>query len=171
MASPDLPGPPPQFEAVIVPHRSLDPAGLRWVAGSLCVLSAVVSTGLWLVGAWPVIGFTGAEVALAVWLLRRNARGARASEMLLLSEAGLRIVRTDVAGRRRERRLDGYWVRTTLLERPGRAPALLVSDRRRRVEVGADLGEQEKRDLAEALRQALERHRHPDFDNPQLRES
>jgi hypothetical protein len=38
------------------------------------------------------------------------------------------------------------------------------------VEVGASLGEHEKRDLAEALRDALDRWRHPRFDNPQLRE-
>ena len=39
------------------------------------------------------------------------------------------------------------------------------------MEVGAELGEAEKRDLAEALNLALHRHRNPVFDNPQLREA
>ncbi|HYZ64495.1 MAG TPA: DUF2244 domain-containing protein [Acetobacteraceae bacterium] len=160
---------PVQFEAVIVPHRSLSPAGLRWVVGGLCALSAAVSTGLWLLGAWPVLGFTGIEILLAVWLIRRNAQGARATEMLLLSGAGLRILRTDRRGRRSERVLASYWLRAELEERPGRAPALFVQDRGARVEVGAELGEQEKRELAAALRQALERRRNPIFDNAQLR--
>jgi DNA-directed RNA polymerase subunit L len=37
------------------------------------------------------------------------------------------------------------------------------------VEVAAALGEAEKRDLANALTEALYRVKHPVFDNPQLR--
>jgi uncharacterized membrane protein len=158
------------FEAVIIPHRSLTRSGLRWLVGVICLLSTAVSLGLYFIGAWPVIGFNGAEIALAVVLLRRNARASRASEMLLLSDDGLRIVRTDIAGRRVERTLQSAWLRTGLEERPGRTPALWLSDRGGRMEVGAELGEAEKRDLATALSAALYRHRNPRFDNPQLRD-
>jgi len=159
-----------QFEAVLVPHRSLGRRGLALVAGSLCLLSAGLSFGLWMVGAWPVIGFSGLEVLLAIWLICRNADPAGASEMLLLTESGLRIVRTDRAGRRSERVLDGYWLRASLVERPGRTPALLLQERGTVVEVGAALGEAEKLELATALGSALERRRRPVFDNAQLRE-
>lgn len=158
------------FEAMIIPHRSLTRSGLRWLVGIICLLSTGISLGLWFVGAWPVIGFNGVEIALAVFLLRRNARASRASEMLLLSDAGLRIVRTDMGGRRAERTLQSAWLRAGLEERPGRTPALWLSDRGGRMEVGAELGEAEKRDLAAALSAALYRHRHPIFDNPQLRD-
>lgn len=158
------------FEAVIIPHRSLTRAGLQWLVGVICVLSAFISLGLWFIGAWPVIGFNGAEITLAIVLLRRNARASRGSEMLLLSDEGLRIVRTDMAGRRVERTLQSAWLRAGLEERPGRAPALWLSDRGGRMEVGAELGEDEKRDLATALKLALHRQRNPTFDNPQLRE-
>ncbi len=158
------------FEAVIIPHRSLTRAGLQWLVGVICVLSAFISLGLWFIGAWPVIGFNGAEITLAIVLLSRNARASRASEMLLLSDEGLRIVRTDMAGRRVERTLQSAWLRAGLEERPGRAPALWLSDRGGRMEVGAELGEDEKRDLATALKLALHRQRNPTFDNPQLRE-
>ncbi|MGI4951892.1 MAG: DUF2244 domain-containing protein, partial [Janthinobacterium lividum] len=105
-----------------------------------------------------------------ILLMRRNARATRASEMLLLSDDGLRIVRTDHAGRRTERTLQPAWLRASLEERQGRAPALWLANRGMRMEVGAELGEAEKRDLAEALNLALHRHRNPVFDNPQLRE-
>lgn len=157
------------FEALIIPHRSLGRNGLRYLVGFICVLSTGISVGLWSVGAWPAMAFNGAEIALAVVLLRRNARSARASELLMLSDAGLRIVRTDVGGRRVERTLQAAWLRTDLEERPGRTPALWLADRGTRMEVGAELGEAEKRDLAGALAAALHRHRHPVFDNPQLR--
>lgn len=163
------PYPNASFEAVIIPHRSLTRAGLQWLVGFICLLSTMISVGLWFIGAWPVIGFNGAEITLAVVLLRRNARAARASEMLLLSDDGLRVVRTDMAGRRVERRLQPAWLRAELEERAGRAPALWLSDRGGRMEVGAELGEAEKRDLATALAAALHRHRNPVFNNPQLR--
>ena len=163
------PQPGASFEAVIIPHRSLTAAGLRWLVGFICLLSTMISLGLWYIGAWPVIGFNGAEIALALVLLRRNARASRASEMLLLSEEGLRVVRTDMAGLRVERRLQSAWLRAELEERPGRVPVLWLSDRGGRMEVGAELGEAEKRDLAAALAAALYRHRNPRFDNPQLR--
>ena len=160
---------PVAFEAVIIPHRSLGPAGFRWLVGFIVFVSCCVSLGLWLIGAWPAVGFDAAEISVAVLLMRRNARATRASEMLLLSDDGLRIVRTDHAGRRTERTLQPAWLRASLEERQGRVPALWLANRGMRMEVGAELGEAEKRDLAEALNLALHRHRNPVFDNPQLR--
>ncbi len=166
-----IPGQAPvAFEAIIIPHRSLGRVGLRWLVGFILTVSSAVSVGLWCIGAWPVIGFNGAEIALAVVLMRRNARETKACEMLLLSEDGMRIVRTDAKGRRSERTLQPAWLRTFLEERPGRAPALWLANRGLRMEVGAELGETEKRDLAGALNQALHRQRNPVFNNPQLRE-
>ena len=158
-----------QFEAVIVPHRSLGTRGLGWLASCLVLLSSAVAFGLWLAGAWPVIGFTGIEVALALWLLRRHALGARATEMLLLSERELAVVTIDPAGRRSERTLPSGWLRATLEERQGRAPAMILRASGMELEVASSLGEDEKRSLAASLNQALERQRHPVFDNPQLR--
>jgi uncharacterized membrane protein len=57
-----------------------------------------------------------------------------------------------------------------LEEVPGRIPRLLLVSRALRCEIGAALGEAEKRDLAGALSTALHRLRNPIFDNPQLRE-
>ncbi len=160
----------PQFEALITPHRSMGPAGLRRLVAFILIVSGAVSTGLWFVGAWPVIGFNGAEITLAIVLLHRNARQRNTSERLVLSSAGLRIIRTDAAGRQTTRTLDGAWLNAVLQERPGRAPALLLVHRGRQLEVGTDLGELEKRDLADALTAALYRQRNPRFDNPQLSE-
>ena len=168
-AAPSRPAP-VAFEAVIIPHRSLGPAGFRVLVGFILMVSAGISAGLWLIGAWPAVCFDVAEISLAVVLLRRNARATRACEMLLLSEDGLRIVRTDHAGRRSERTLQPAWLRVSLEEREGRAPALWLASRSMRMQVGTELGEAEKRDLAAALRLALHRHRNPVFDNPQLRE-
>lgn len=158
------------FEAAIVPHRSLSARGLRVLAAGLVLPSAGISLGLWLVGAWPVIGFTGLEAALAIWLVRRHALGARGSELLVLSDEGLHVVRVNAGGARSEHLVPPGWIRADLEERPGRTPALLVRSRGQDVEVAAALGEAEKRSLATALQEALRRQRAPVFDNPQLRD-
>ena len=158
------------FEAVITPHRSLGRRGLRTLVGAILVLSGVITTGLWFLGAWPAIGINGAEIVLAITLLRWNARQARACELLVLRDSGLSVVRVDAGGRREERVLPAAWLRVMLEERQGRTPGLFLLARNTRLEVAQVLGETEKRDLAAALKGALDRWRSPNFDNPQLRE-
>ena len=158
----------PVWEAVIIPHRSLGRTGMRWVVGLLCGASAVISAGLYWAGAWPVVGFNGIEIGLALLLLRHNARRAGTTETLILASDGLRIVRIDPERRRTERVLQPGWLRCVLEERHG-TPALWLVDRGFRMEVGAELAEGEKRDLAAALGRALRQMQAPRFDNPQLR--
>jgi uncharacterized membrane protein len=158
------------FEAVIVPHRSLSPRGLTILLGVITSLCGLTALRFWLIGAWPVIGFSVVEVGFAVWLIQLNARQARASELILLSDDALRIVRIDARGRRREQSLNAAWLNVVLEEPPGRVPRLVLAARNVREEVAAVLGEAEKRDLAAALGAALHRRRNPTFDNSQLRE-
>ena len=157
------------FEAVIVPHRSLSPRGLWILIGMICLLSGLMMLRFWLIGAWPVAGFGVVEIGLAIFLLRLNANRARASELILLSEQTLRIVRTDQRGRRRERVLPVGWLNAVMEEPPGQIPRLLLVANGVREEIATALGEVEKRDLWGALRDALHRLRNPSFDNPQLR--
>ena len=165
MADPDV-----SFEAVIVPHRSLGGHGFRWIAAFLAGLSLLVVVGFVLAGAWPVMGFSGVEIGLALWLIRRHAFGPSGSEMLILTGQGLRVIQTDRRGRRHERSLPASWLRLDLIDRPGRVPALYATGGRMRVEIATALGEDEKRALAVSLGAALHRLQNPVFDNPQLRE-
>ena len=158
------------FDAVIVPHRSLSRRQLKLLLGLLAGMSCFAMTILWLLGAWPVIGFSGAEIILVIVLVRMHAVGARAGELVMMTERELLVVRTDAKGRRHEFVLDPAWLNVLVSERLGRVPALWLVARERRIEVAASLGEQEKRALARALAAALDRLRNPRFDNPQLRD-
>jgi uncharacterized membrane protein len=156
------------FEAVIVPHRSLSLTGLRVLLGAVLVSCVASATVFAMIGAWPVGLFAGAELVLAAVLFHLHMRAARASEMLLLTQQGLRIVRTSAGGEVRTRVLSADWMTVRLEERPGRVPGLMLRARGASEEVGRELGEEAKRSLAEALAAALERRRNPVFDNPQL---
>lgn len=158
------------FEAVIVPHRSLSPRGRAILLCAIAVLCGLTSLRFWLIGAWPVIGFSVLEVGLALWLIQLNARRARASELILLCENALRIVRIDARGRRQEQWLCPAWLNVVVEEAPGRVPRLFLAARNVREEIAVALGETEKRNLAAALGAALHEKRNPTFDNSQLRE-
>jgi uncharacterized membrane protein len=152
------------FEAVIVPHRSLSPRGLRWLIGVICGLSLCTTSVFWWLGAWPIAGFNGVEITAALLLLRHNNRAARATEVLLLTRSALRIIRTSAKGLRTERSVSPGWLRVELEERPGRVPGLFLASHGEREEVGGSLGELEKLDLARALREALRDWRSPRID-------
>jgi uncharacterized membrane protein len=158
------------FDATTTPPAGLSARGLRLVAAVVLIGSGLIGTLFAVLGAWPVLGFVGVEAALVLGLLGLHRRwSGRVMERLTLAEGGLTIRRTDWRGRGEEIRLDPYWSTLLLEERPGRVSALLLRHRRTTVEIGRSLGEDQKRDLADALAGALRRYRSPVFDNPQLR--
>ncbi len=163
-ANPD----PTLFEATVRPHRSLSWRGVLLVMGLMLTGSLIVTSMMVLLGAWPVIGFNGADIALAFFLLWLNVRAARAVEVITLSRNALAITRTDVRGRRQLISLAPYWLNVVLEERAGTVPKLLLAARGGQTEIARQLGEAEKRDLAAALTRALHNWRNPRFDNPQL---
>jgi uncharacterized membrane protein len=143
---------------------------LYWVIGALSGLALLIGVRFWMLGAWPVLPFGVLEVGLVVVMLRVNSRQARGSELILLSETELRIVRTEPSGQRREKILPAGWLTVWLEERDGRVPRLMLSRYGMCEEIARALGEVEKRDLAACLARALHRARNPTFDNLQLRE-
>jgi len=160
---------PTLFEAIVAPHRSLSTRAMLGVMGAMFFASLCVTSLMFLLGAWPVIGFNGADVALACFLFWLNIRAARAREIITLSESALAVISQDVHGRRRRVSLSPYWLNVVLEERAGSVPRLLLTARNTRLEIARQLGEAQKRDLAAALARALTAWRNPRFDNPQLR--
>ncbi len=144
---------------------------MRVLSIALLGLSAATGGMFLALGAWPILGFTGMEALLVLGLMTMHRRwSARAMEVLILTGERLTIQRTDGRGRREEIAVDPYWARLRLEERPGRVSLLVLRQRGSEVEIGRLLGDEQKRDLAGALEQALRRLREPVFDNPQLRE-
>jgi uncharacterized membrane protein len=157
------------FEAEVKPHRSLSRRGLGLVIAGMCLGSLTVTSLMALLGAWPVIGFNGADLVLALVLIWLNVRAARARETIRLSETELSVRWCDASGRQTFMSLSPAWAKVVLEERAGTVPKLLLRARGTSCELARQLGETEKRDLAAALAGALQRWRNPRFDNPQLR--
>lgn len=160
----------PVFEAILTPYRSMGRRGMFVVFGLMAAGSLLVTSLMWRLGALPVIGFNGADLALAITLYAMNMRGAKASEVILLTEEALTITRTTAGGRRNVVRMSSGWLRVEVQERAGSNPIVAVVNRDGRQIVAMALGDAERRDFAAALKAAIQRLRSPRFDSPQTRD-
>ncbi|MGG5820657.1 DUF2244 domain-containing protein [Falsiroseomonas sp. HW251] len=158
------------FEAVSHPPAGLTARGMRWLAGLALGAAAIPAVLFTLLGAWPVLGFLGAEVGLVLFLVALHRSWSRSAEETVRIAGGrLQVRRRDGRGGQEAVELDAYWSRLEIEERPGAVPVLRAVARGDSVELGRFLSAEEKLSLAEALDAALRYYRSPSFDNPQLR--
>ena len=144
------------FSALITPHRSLTPRG--FLALMLCLggISFVSGIVLISVGAWPVFGFLGVDVALVYFAFRANFRAARAYELVTVTTVELTVRKVSHRGGVREWTLNPLWVRLERIvhEEFGIERLFLVS-RGKRLTIASALGPDEKASFAKALSHAL----------------
>ncbi len=102
------------FDAVLHPHRSLGHIG--FLVLMLCVSLVSFTGGLIFVavGAWPVLGFLGANVVLVTIAFKLNYRSGRQMERLRLTLERLEIERISASGRLTRWEFQPYWVQVSL---------------------------------------------------------
>ncbi|MBM3583989.1 MAG: DUF2244 domain-containing protein [Alphaproteobacteria bacterium] len=148
----------PLFDAVLRPHRSLTPLGLRLLVGAFGVACAALGVGFWLIGAWPVAGFFGLDVALLYGALKLSMLSARRTERLRLTEHELVVRRVDPWGRVDDVRIaPPHWLRVEIDDPVRHDSQLRLVSHGRGVTVGGFLMSSERGDLARTLRAALRR--------------
>jgi uncharacterized membrane protein len=147
----------PVFSATISPHRSLSPLGFAILLSVVAALNLAGGVFFWYLGAWPVVGFMGLDVAL-VWLaFRWSYRRAERHENLLVTATDLQLSR--FARNRLVERISfprGF-VHVDIQHDPERdlIGRLYLRSRGHAYEVGSFLGGHERLDLARALNRAL----------------
>jgi uncharacterized membrane protein len=147
------------FERVLSPHRSLPPRGFCMLMLALGLISLAVGIGFVAIGAWPVIGFFGLDVALVYLAFRLSYRSARRSETIRLAGDVFTVERASVRGERRAWRFQPFWLQVVLEERAGDANRLLVASHGRSLVVGDFVTSPARRELAAGIREALKRWR------------
>ena len=152
------------FSTSLRPHRSLPPVGFKWLIRAVILANLVIGLPMYLLGAWPVLGFAGLDVALLWWLFHRNYADARRSETLELTDRELVVTRVAPDGEREEHRLESYWLRVEQGER------LVLTSRGNRVVVGRFLAPTERRKVGKALQAALAAMRAPRYEHDWDRE-
>lgn len=160
----DGPVPAVHFATSLSPHRSLSPEGFKWLIRGAVAANLVIGVPMYLLGAWPVMGFMGLDVFLLWYMFQRSYLDARRSETLVLTDRELIVDRKSPDGEREEHRLDAYWLRIELDDsRDDRR--LVLTSRGQRVVIGRFLSPGEREQVAEQLKAALAEMRSPSYDH------
>jgi len=150
-----------RFSAVLMPHRSLGPTGFMVLMTAVCLVSFGTGTLFYLLGAWPVIGFMGLDVALIYIAFKLNFRALRLYETVDLTQNALTVTRVAPSGRSQSWSFNPYWVRLSLQERIGRSSELSLASHGKRLVFASFLTDAEREDFASALSSALSSARSP----------
>src|SRR6185295_20340692 len=116
-----------RFSAVLTPHRSLGPKGFMVLMTAVCFVSFGTGLFFYLLGAWPVMGFMGLDVALIYVAFKLNFRALRLYETVDLTQKALTVTRVDPSGRAQSWRFNPYWVKLSVQERIGRSSELSIA--------------------------------------------
>lgn len=144
------------FSAILTPHRSLSATGFVIVMTLVGGTSFVAGMTFLLMGAWPVFGFFGLDVALIYFAFRANYRAATAYEEVSVTASELRVRKVSHRGQVSEWTLNPVWVQLDreVHEEFGIERLFLVSHGRK-LPIAAFLGPQEKESFAAALAAAI----------------
>jgi uncharacterized membrane protein len=152
---------PSRFSAVLTPHRSLGPKGFMVLMAAVCAVSFGTGLFFYLLGAWPVIGFMGLDVALIYVAFKLNFRALRLYETIDLTQDALTVTRVAPSGKSQSWSFNPYWVRLNLQPRRGRSSELSIASHGQRLVVASFLSDEEREDFAAALANALSAARSP----------
>jgi uncharacterized membrane protein len=147
---------PALFSAILTPHRSLNGVGFLAVMVAIGGLSFASGILFLVLGAWPVIGFLGLDVALVYWAFRVNYRAANAYEEVVVTSSELKLRKVSHHGKVAEWSFNPLWVKLDreVDEEYGTARLFLVS-RGRKLPLAGFLSPGEKESFAAALGAAI----------------
>jgi len=146
-----------KFAAILSPNRSLTPKGFAILMTCIAVVS--FSTGIVFVrmGAWPVFGFFGLDVALLYWAFKKNFADSEVRERVEVTDRELVVQRFIPKNPVCEYRFTRHWVRLELIEDKAREliGSLVIHSHGKRMEIASFLGPDERKEFYTALDRAL----------------
>lgn len=144
------------FFAVLAPHRSLRPHGFAVLMAVMAVMSSLTGFVFWRLGAWPVPGFMGLDVAAVYFAMRLSYRQGRAAEEIRMTRSLLTVRRTTADGREASAGLNPYWARLEVDRHPEFGILrMAIAWQNHRLAVGNLIGPQERERFAEEFTAAL----------------
>jgi uncharacterized membrane protein len=143
------------FRAVLHPYRSLGPTGFLILMLAIGGASFVTGMVFLMMGAWPVFGFFGLDVALVYIAFKLNYRSGRIYEMVELTPEMLTVTRVHPSGKRESFDFNPYWVRVFVAEGPQGRTDLRLASHGSEFSFGRFLTDDERRDFSNALSGAL----------------
>jgi uncharacterized membrane protein len=107
---------PPIFDLELRPNRSMPERHFWAMMAGVALIFLLMGVRFLFLGAWPILPFMVADIALLWWAMRASYRSGRASEHLRLDAEGLELVRVAAHGPIRRTRIEPHWARVELEE-------------------------------------------------------
>lgn len=149
----------PLFDAVLHPPRSLSPNGFLVLMTAVSLVCFSAGAAFVAMGLWPMLGFFILNGLLIFVAFRVNYRWGRMYETVLLTEDTLTIERVNPNGRINRWRFQPYWLRINMENPPQHDSALTITSHGKALVIGAFLTPEERLEVAEALRDAVDKLR------------
>ncbi|MFD0985818.1 DUF2244 domain-containing protein [Methyloligella solikamskensis] len=144
-----------RFRALLTPNRSLGPKGFLIL---MCFISGISFTAglmFWMMGAWPIMGFFGLDVALIYIAFRASYKAGRLHETVELTDEALTVTRVQPSGRSQSWTFNPYWVRIAVERRVGLCSEMSLASHGQKLVFGAFLTDEEREEFADTLRSAI----------------
>ena len=151
LPSKDAPKRTPAFRAVLSPYRSLSPTGFLILMIAVGTVSFISGMAFLLLGAWPVFGFFGLDVALIYFAFRYNYYVGQEYETVVIDNDVLTLTHIDADGQSKHYEFNPYWVRVRLHRASNGRTVLALASHGREVTFGRFLTDDERASFAEAL--------------------
>ncbi|MGU3574308.1 DUF2244 domain-containing protein [Brucellaceae bacterium C25G] len=146
----------PIFQALLKPYRSLGRKGFMIVMTAIILCWFSVSLVFFSLGAWPVIGFFGIDIALVYWAFRANYRAARAREEISVSKAELHIRQIASSGHIQNHSFNPFWTKFHVERHSDIGiTAMSVESRGKILKIGSFLNPDDRESFASAFSSAL----------------
>ena len=145
------------WSVTLRPNSSLTREGFIAIMAILVCLNLSAGIMFLSIGAWPIMGFMGLDVALIWWAFRANFADARRAEHIEITADELVLRRLAEDKPAQEQRFARRWVRVELDEDRERelVGPLYLRFGGKRTEIASFLGAQERLSFANALKAAL----------------
>jgi len=146
----------PIFSARLTPYRSLGPRGFVALMAVVSLICFVGGLAFWSIGAWPIVGFFGLDVAIVYLAFRASYAQARAFEEVRLSSEALVIRKVSARGQASEVSYNPAWARLVVeREEDEGVVRLSVTSHGRTTELGGFLDPDGRESFGRALGAAL----------------
>ena len=146
-----------KFAAELTSNRSLSRRGFAILMIFMAVVSFTAGMAFVRMGAWPVFGFFGLDVALLYWAFKKNFADCEIRELVEVTDSELIVHRFVPKKPVQEYHFIRHWVRLELIEDKAREliGSLVIHSHGKAVEIASFLGPDERKEFYTALYQAL----------------
>jgi uncharacterized membrane protein len=145
----------PLFRATLTPYRSLSPNGFLILMAVVIAISFTAGFAFWRMGAWPVVGFFGLDIAAIYLAFRLNYRSALAYEEVELRPTTLTIRRVLPNGSEKVWSFHPYWSKLEVERSEWGVLAVRIVSRGKTFLFGRFLNPDDRAAFARALGEAM----------------